>query len=190
MRLLEERIEKDGRVKDGNILKVDSFLNHQMDCGLFMDMGKELYRLFGNEGVTKILTIEASGIGIACITALVFGVPALFAKKARTKNIDGDVYTSKVHSFTSGLTYDIIVSHRFLLPEDRILIVDDFLARGQALMGLIDLVRQAGATLVGCGIAIEKCFQEGGRMIREQGIRVESLAAIESMSENGVVFRR
>jgi xanthine phosphoribosyltransferase len=160
-----------------------------MDCGLYMEMGKEFYRLFGDQNVTKILTLEASGIGIACIAALVFQVPALFAKKARTKNIDGDVYTSQVHSFTSGQTYDIIVSNRFLLPEDRVLIIDDFLARGQALMGLIDLVRQAGATLVGCGIAIEKCFQEGGKLVRDQGIRVESLAAIESMGENGIVFR-
>lgn len=189
MKLLEERIKKDGVVKAGNILKVDSFLNHQMDAELYQEIGKEFYRLFGDCGVTKILTIEASGIGIACVTAQYFHVPALFAKKTKTKNIDGEIYTSQVESFTHGTTYQIMVSKRFLGPEDTVLILDDFLAKGNALMGLIDVVGKAGAKLAGCGIVIEKGFQEGGRLLREKGIRLESLAIIDSMNEKELIFR-
>ena len=190
MRLLEDRILRDGIVRAGNVLKVDSFLNHQMDIALFGEIGKEFKRIFDGCDVTKILTIEASGIGIACITAQFFDVPVVFAKKSKTKNIAGEVYTSKVESFTHGRVYDIIVSKDFLKPEDRVLIIDDFLANGSALQGLISLVRDAGATLVGAGIAIEKGFQPGGRMLRGQGIRVESLAIVEAMSpETGVTFR-
>ena len=189
MNFLEERIAKDGVVKEGNVLKVDSFLNHQMDVKLFQDMGKEFLRLFGDCGVTKILTIEASGIGIACVAAQFFDCPVIFAKKNKTKNIAGDVYTSKVESFTHGRVYDIIVSREFLLPGDRVLLIDDFLANGSALMGLIELVRSAGATLVGAGICVEKAFQPGGDLIRGMGVRVESLARIKSMSvEDGVEF--
>lgn len=191
MRLLEERIRQDGKVKAGNVLKVDSFLNHQMDIALFGEMGKEFHRLFGSEGVTKILTIESSGIGIACVAAQYFGVPVLFAKKNQTKNIAGDVYTSRVESFTHGRIYEIRVAKEFLRPEDRVLIIDDFLANGSALLGLIQLVKAAGACLVGAGIAVEKGFQPGGDLVRATGVRVESLAIIESMDEDtGVVFRR
>lgn len=186
MRLLEERILRDGKVRDGSVLKVDNFLNHQMDITLFGEMAREFYRLFQAENVTKILTIEASGIGIACITAQVFGCPVIFAKKSKTKNIAGDVYTSKVESFTHGGTYDIIVSKEYLRPEDRVLIIDDFLAKGAALLGLSSLVKDAGATLVGSGIAIEKAFQHGGDALRAQGMRIESLAKIKSM-EDGII---
>ena len=190
MLLMEERIRRDGRVGPGNILKVDSFLNHQMEPQLYREIGREFYRLFGDCGVTKILTIEASGIGIACVTAQFFDCPALFAKKSRTKNIDGQVFTAQVESFTHGGSYTVMVSRRFLGPGDRVLILDDFLAKGNALLGLIDIVEQSGATLVGCGIAIEKGFQEGGRMLREKGIRLESLAIIEAMDEDGIRFRQ
>lgn len=187
MELLKQRILKDGIVKDGNVLKVDSFLNHQMDTVLFGEIGKEFKRLFEKENVTKILTIEASGIGIACVTAQYFGVPVIFAKKNKTKNIAGDVYTSKVESFTHGQVYDIIVSKEFLHPEDRVLLIDDFLANGSALQGLIHLVRASGAELVGAGICIEKAFQPGGDLIRGMGVRVESLARVARMSEAGGV---
>jgi xanthine phosphoribosyltransferase len=188
MKLLEERIRKDGIVKDGDVLKVDSFLNHQMDVELFAEMGREWARLFAGENVTKILTIEASGIGIACMAAQEFHVPVVFAKKNQTKNIAGDVYTAKVESFTHGRVYDIIVAKQFLNPEDRVLLIDDFLANGAALQGLIKLVREAGATLVGAGIAIEKAFQPGGELIRSMGVRVESLARIKSMSDGVLEF--
>lgn len=188
VQLLEERILKDGKVKDGGILKVDSFLNHQMDVSLFGEMAKEFYRLFAGEGINKILTIEASGIGIACITAQAFGCPVIFAKKTKTKNIAGDVYTSKVESFTHGTTYDIIVSKEFLLPDDKVLIIDDFLANGAALEGLISLVNDAGASLIGAGIAIEKAFQPGGEKLRSKGVRIESLAKIKSMEGGKPVF--
>ena len=189
MKLLEERIRRDGKIKGGDVLKVDSFLNHQMDVELFQEIGREFKRLFGDCGVTKILTIEASGIGIACVTAQFFGCPVIFAKKNKTKNIAGDVYTSKVESFTHGKVYDIIVSKEFLLPTDRVLLIDDFLANGSALQGLIKLVRDAGATLVGAGICVEKAFQPGGDLLRNMGVRVESLARVKSMSEEGgVVF--
>ena len=190
MKLLEERIRKDGIIKEGNVLKVDRFLNHQMDIELFQEIGKEFKRRFEGKEINKILTIEASGIGIACITAESFHVPVVFAKKTQTKNIAGEVYRTQVESFTHGRVYDIIVSKDFLKPEDRVLIIDDFLANGSALMGLISLVRDAGATLVGAGIAIEKGFQPGGHMLREQGVRVESLAIVDAMDpETGLVFR-
>lgn len=190
MELLKKRIQTDGKIRSGNVLKVDSFLNHQMDIQLFGEIGKEFQRRFADSQITKILTIEASGIGIACIAAQSFQVPVVFAKKNQTKNIAGDVYTQKVESFTHGRVYDIIVSKEFLKPEDKILIIDDFLANGSALFGLINLVRDAKATLVGAGIVIEKGFQEGGELIRSHGVRVETLAIIDSMDEvAGVVFR-
>ena len=189
MKLLEDRIRIDAKVRDGGILKVDSFLNHQMDVRLFGEMAKEFYRLFSGCGVNKILTIEASGIGIACITAQAFDCPVIFAKKTQTKNIDGGVYTSKVESFTHGKVYDIIVAKEFLNSRDNVLIIDDFLANGAALKGLMDLVYAAGATLVGAGIAVEKAFQPGGDNIRSMGVRVESLARIKSMDPvGGVTF--
>jgi xanthine phosphoribosyltransferase len=190
MQLLKDRIIKDGIVRAGNVLKVDSFLNHQMDIELFEEIGKEFKKRFAGQEITKILTIEASGIGIACITARYFQVPVVFAKKTKTKNIAGDVYTGKVESFTHGGVYDIIVAKQFLNPGDKILIIDDFLANGSALLGLSKLVKDAGADLVGAGIVIEKGFQEGGALVRSQGVRVESLAIIDSMSEEtGIVFR-
>lgn len=189
MELLKERIRKDGKVREGNVLKVDSFLNHQMDITLFAEIGKEFKRRFANETVTKILTIEASGIGIACIAAQYFGVPVVFAKKNKTKNIAGDVYTGKVESFTHGRSYDIIVSKEFLNENDKILLIDDFLANGSALLGLASLVEQAGAELVGAAIVIEKGFQPGGAMLREKGIRIESLAIVDSMTTDAVIFR-
>ena len=189
MELLKQRIRQDGIVKGNDVLKVDSFLNHQMDIALFEEIGKEFQRRFANCGVNKILTIEASGIGIACVTAQFFHCPVIFAKKSQTKNIAGEVYTTKVESFTHGRIYDVIVAKQFLGPKDRVLIIDDFLANGAALEGLIDLVDQAGASLVGAGIVIEKAFQPGGDRIRARGVRVESLARIKSMSEeNGVEF--
>lgn len=191
MKLLEERIRKDAIVKEGNILKVDSFLNHQMDVTLFEEMGREWKRLFADRPINKILTIEASGIGIACVAAQSFHVPVVFAKKTQSINIDGEVFTSKVISFTKKREYDIIVSKRFLSPEDHVLIIDDFLANGCAVLGLIDLINAAGATLEGVGIAIEKGFQQGGSMIREQGIRLESLAIVDHMdaASGEITFR-
>lgn len=191
MNLLEERIRKDGTVKAGNVLKVDSFLNHQMDIDLFNEMGKEWARLFADRKITKILTVEASGIGIACVAAQHFHVPVVFAKKSQSVNIDGEVYSTKIESFTHKRVYDVIVSKKFLHPEDHILIIDDFLANGCALEGLIDIVNKAGATVEGVGIAVEKGFQKGGDLIRSKGIRVESLAIVESMDDKTgeIVFR-
>lgn len=190
MELLKQRILKDGHWLGNGVLKVDSFLNHQMDVRLFEELGKEFRRRFSDSQVTKILTIEASGIGIACMAAREFDVPVVFAKKSKTKNIDGEVYTSQVESFTHGRVYDIIVSKKFLGPEDRVLIIDDFLANGSALQGLIQLVRDSGAYLVGAGIVIEKGFQPGGQMIRSSGVRVESLAIIDQIDEEkGLLFR-
>ena len=189
MELLKERIRKDGKIRGADVLKVDRFLNHQMDVKLFAEMGKEFKRRFAGSEINKILTIEASGIGIACVVAQEFDCPVIFAKKSQTKNIDGAVYTSKVESFTHGRVYDIIVSKEFLGPEDKVLIIDDFLANGAALQGLIKLVKDAGAEVVGAGIAIEKAFQPGGDMLRDQGVRIESLARVKSMSEeHGVEF--
>lgn len=183
MELLKERIRKDGKVKEGNVLKVDSFLNHQMDVALFHEIGLEFKRRFEGEEINKILTIEASGIGIACVVAEVFHVPVVFAKKTQTKNIAGDVYTTKVESFTHGRVYDIIVSKQFLGKGDKVLIIDDFLANGKALEGLSQLIQDSGAELVGAGIVIEKGFQVGGDLIRSKGIHLESLAIVESMDE-------
>lgn len=191
MKLLEERIRKDGTVKAGNVLKVDSFLNHQMDIDLFNEMGKEWARLFADRKITKILTVEASGIGIACVAAQHFHVPVVFAKKSQSVNIDGEVYSTKIESFTHKRVYDVIVSKKFLHPEDHILIIDDFLANGCALEGLIDIVNKAGASVEGVGIAVEKGFQKGGDLIRSKGIRVESLAIVESMDDKtgDITFR-
>lgn len=188
MQLLKERIMKDGIVKKGNVLKVDSFLNHQMDIELFNEFGKEFKRLFNDLSITKILTIEASGIGIACIVAQYFNVPVVFAKKAQSINIDGDVYSTRIESFTHKKTYDVIVSKRFLNKGDKVLIIDDFLANGCAMVGLIDLVISSGASVEGIGIVIEKGFQSGGEIIREMGIRLESLAIIDGMNdEDGTI---
>ena len=191
MKLLEERIRKDGTVKAGNVLKVDSFLNHQMDIDLFNEMGKEWARLFADRPINKILTVEASGIGIACVAAQHFHVPVVFAKKTQSLNIDGEVYSTKIESFTHKRVYDVIVSKKFLNPDDHILIIDDFLANGCALEGLIDIVNKAGATGEGIGIAVEKGFQKGGDLIRSKGIRVESLAIVESMDDQSgeITFR-
>ena len=183
MELLKQRIRQDGTVKGNDVLKVDSFLNHQMDVALFEEIGKEFLRRFDGCGVNKILTIEASGIGIACITAQFFHCPVIFAKKSQTRNIAGDVYTTQVESFTHGRVYDVIVSQKFLGPQDKVLIIDDFLANGAALEGLIDLVEQSGARLAGAGIVIEKAFQPGGDRIRAKGVKLESLARVKSMSE-------
>ena len=191
MELLKERIRKDGKIKAGNVLKVDSFLNHQMDTDLFQEIGKEFKRRFSDVEINKILTIEASGIGIACVVAQQFHVPVVFAKKNQTKNIAGDVYTSKVESYTHGRTYDIIESKEFLGKGEKVLLIDDFLANGKALEGLASLVKDSGAELVGAGIVIEKGFQVGGDLLRKQGIRLESLAIVESMDEESgeIVFR-
>ena len=188
MNFLEERIAKDGNVKEGNILKVDSFLNHQMDIDLFNQMGEEFKRRFDGKPINKILTIEASGIGIACIVANHFHVPVVFAKKSQSLNIDGDVYAAEVESFTHKRKNQVIVSKKFLSPEDHVLIIDDFLANGCALQGLLSIVAQAGGTVEGIGIAVEKGFQQGGRIIRNLGYQLESLAIVESMdAEHGTI---
>lgn len=181
MNLLKDRIRKDGIIKEGNVLKVDSFLNHQIDVSLLCEIGKEFKRLFESKHITKILTIEASGIAIASITAQYFNVPVVFAKKSQSINLDGDSYTTKIESFTHKRVYDVIVSKKYLSKDDHILVIDDFLANGCALLGLIDLVESAGATLEGIGIVIEKGFQKGGDMIRQKGIDLQSLAIVESM---------
>lgn len=183
MKLLEERIRRDGVVKPGNILKVDSFLNHQMDIELFNEMGREWARLFEGCPINKVLTVEASGIGIACVAAQHFHAPVVFAKKAKSLNIDGEVYTTKIESFTHKRVYDVIVSKKFLGPEDHVLIIDDFLANGCALEGLLDIAEKAGASVEGIGIAVEKGFQGGGDRIRAKGVRVESLAVVECMDD-------
>ncbi len=183
MNFLEERIIKDGIVKPGNVLKVDSFLNHQMDIELMQEMGREFKRRFENKKVTKVLTIEASGIGIACFVAKEFGVPMVFAKKSKSINIDGDMYTAEVESFTHKNKNQVIVSKRFLSADDHILIIDDFLANGCALQGLIQIVEQSGGTVEGLGIAIEKGFQIGGRVIRNLGYQLESLAIVDAMND-------
>ena len=190
MQLLEERIRKDGIVKPGNILKVDSFLNHQMDIPFINELGKEFKRRFADAPITKILTIEASGIGIACLVAQHFNVPVVFAKKAQSLNLDGEMYCTKVQSFTHKRVYDVILSKNFLSAEDHVLIIDDFLANGCALQGLMEIVKESGAVLEGAGIVIEKGFQNGGDSLREQGIRVESLAIVDSMTDDSVSFRK
>ena len=188
MQQLIERIKRDGVVKPGGVLKVDSFLNHQIDPKLSYDMAKEIHRLFENEDVNKILTIEASGIGMAVLTGLVFDCPVVFAKKSKTINLSDDVYSTTVYSFTHQVSKQVLVSKRYLNPGDRVLIVDDFLANGAALEGLSDIVEQAGATVVGAAIAIEKAFQPGGTKLRARGLRIESLARIESMGDDSIVF--
>ena len=192
MELLEERIRRDGVVKSEGVLKVDGFLNHQMDINLFNEMGKELKRLFADAPINKILTIEASGIGIAAVVAQHFDVPVVFAKKSQSINLDGDVYSTKIQSFTHQRIYDVIVSKKFLNADDHVLLIDDFLANGCALNGLIDLVEEAGATVEGIGIAVEKGFPPGGDDLRSRGYRLESLAIVQSMNpETGeIVFRR
>lgn len=191
MELLEKRIQEDGVVKKGGVLKVDNFLNHQMDIALFNEIGKEFKRLFADRPVNKILTIEASGIGIACITAQYFQAPVVFAKKTQSINLDGEVYSTKIESFTHKRVYDVIVSKKYLGPKDRILIIDDFLANGCAVNGLLDLIECAGASVEGIGIVIEKGQQMGGRLLREKGCWVESLAVIERMDEEtGEIFFR
>lgn len=191
MKLLEERIKKDGIVKPGNVLKVDSFLNHQMDVELFNEMAAEWKRLFAGDSINKILTIEASGIGLACIAAQHFKVPVVFAKKAVNVNIDGDVYATQVESFTKKKIYNVVVSKKFLNSDDRVLVIDDFLANGCAVTGLINIIHEAGATVAGVGIAIEKGFQIGGKLLRENGIHVESLAIVDGMNpESGEIYFR
>lgn len=191
MKLLEDRIRKDGIIREGNVLKVDSFINHQMDIGLFEEMAKKWKRLFADKKINKILTIEASGIGIAAIVAREFDVPVVFAKKSKSINLDDNNFSTKIQSFTHGKVYDVIVSKKFLSPEDHILVIDDFLANGCALLGLTELVESAGATVEGIGIAIEKGFQQGGKIIREKGYQLESLAIVESMdaANKTITFR-
>ena len=191
MKLLEDRIRKDGIIREGNVLKVDSFINHQMDIKLFEEMAKEWKRLFADKKINKILTIEASGIGIAAIVAREFDVPVVFAKKSKSINLDDNNFSTKIQSFTHSKIYDVIVSKKFLSPEDHSLIIEDFLANGCALLGLTDLVESAGATVEGIGIAIEKGFQQGGKIIREKGYQLESLAIVESMNaaDNTITFR-
>lgn len=191
MKLLEDRILKDGHIGADNVLKVDSFLNHQIDVNFVCELGKEFYRLFKDENITKILTIEASGIGIACLAAQYFGVPVVFAKKTKTINIYSDTYNATVHSYTHKKDYDIVVSKEFLSKEDNVLIIDDFLAKGSALTALLMLIEKAGAKTAGAGIVIEKAYQGGGNLVRDMGIRVESLAKIKSISKkDGIVFCR
>lgn len=189
MKLLEDRILKDGHIGVDNVLKVDSFLNHQIDVNFVCELGKEFYRLFKDENITKILTIEASGIGIACLTAQYFNVPVVFAKKTKTINIYSDTYNATVHSYTHKRDYDIVVSKDFLNKDDKVLIIDDFLAKGSALTALLMLIEKAGAKTAGAGIVIEKAYQGGGNLVRDMGVRVESLAKIKSISKkDGIVF--
>ena len=190
MELMEQKIREEGKVLPGGILKVGSFLNQQIDTEFLSKVGGEIARLFADAGVTKVLTIESSGIAIAAAAGMAMGVPLVFAKKHKTSNVDGSTYSTVVHSYTHNTDYTVVVSSDYLLASDRVLLVDDFLANGKALLGLIDLVNQAGATLIGAACAIEKGFQGGGDALREKGIRVESLAIVESMSDTGITFRR
>ncbi len=190
MKFLEDRIRREGQIRPGNILKVDCFLNHQLDVTLLDEIGRAFYEKYKDRGITRILTIEASGIAIACMTARYFNVPVVFAKKAKSKNLDGDVYTSVVHSFTYGRDYDITLAKKFLGPQDTVLLVDDFLAVGKAMNGMLDICRQAGAHVAGIGIAIEKGFQSGGAALRQAGYDLTSLAIVDSMGDDGsIVFR-
>lgn len=188
MKLLEEKIVKEGTVLDGNVLKVDCFLNHRIDVMFLCQLGKEFKRLYEKSNITKILTIEASGIGIACLTAQYFGVPVVFAKKSRSSNISSSCYSAEVESYTHGTKNTILVSKQYIDKNDNVLIIDDFLATGNALLGLIEITESAGAKVAGCGIVIEKYYQNGGKMIRDRGYRVESLAKIKSMSKDGIEF--
>lgn len=190
MKFLEDRIRREGQIRPGNILKVDCFLNHQLDVTLLDEIGRAFYEKYKDRGITRILTIEASGIAIACMTARYFNVPVVFAKKAKSKNLDGDVYTSVVHSFTYGRDYDITLAKKFLGPQDTVLLVDDFLAVGKAMNGMLDICRQAGAHVAGIGITIEKGFQSGGAALRQAGYDLTSLAIVDSMGDDGsIVFR-
>lgn len=190
MQILKDKIIKEGRVLPGNVLKVDSFLNHQLDMALFCAMGRQLASLFSNAGITKILTVEASGIGLACMVSQYIGfVPVVFGKKHKALNRDASVYSTPIFSFTHNTQYQVTIARRFLSKEDKVLIVDDFLANGEAVHGLMDIISQAGASLAGVGIAVEKGFQGGGDKLRARGIRVESLAVIDRMDERGIVFR-
>lgn len=191
MQILFDRIRKDGVIKSGKVLKVDSFLNHQMDIELLNEIGKEFKQRFADTEITKILTVEASGIGIACIAAQYFHVPVVFAKKSQSVNIDGEVYSTQIESYTHKRTYDVIVSKKFLNPQDKVLLIDDFLANGCALLGLIEIVASAGAQIAGVGIVVEKGFQSGGEVIREMGLRLESLAIVDGMNEKTgeILFR-
>ena len=189
MKALEEKILQEGTVLPGHILKVGSFLNQQLDVAFLMEMGEEIARLFKDSGVTKVLTIEASGIAIAVAAAAALKTPAVFAKKHKTGNVSGDVLTTSVHSYTHNTDYEIMVSREYIAPTDRVLLVDDFLANGKALCGLAELVKQAGAETVGAAVAIEKGFQQGGDALRATGLRVESLAIVESMSDSSLTFR-
>ena len=188
MKALEEKIRREGQVRPGHILKVDSFLNHQMDIEFINEIGKEFFRLFGDRPITKILTVDASGIGIACITAQYFHVPVVFAKKAQSLNLDGSLYTTQVKSYTHNRTYDVILSKKFLSADDHVLIIDDFLANGCAVNGLLDIIEEAGATLEGVGIVIEKGFQEGGKELRGKGVNLKSLAIVSSMTDTDIEF--
>ena len=190
MKRMEEKILTEGKVLPGGILKVGSFLNQRIDTSFLGEIGEEIEWLYGEEGVTKILTIESSGIAMAVAAGMAMKVPVVFVKKHKTSNVDGEAYYSKVHSFTHNEDYNIMVSKDYIKEDDRILIVDDFLASGHALRGLVDICRQAGATIVGAAVAIEKCFQEGGDKMRKEGLRIEALAAIESMSDEEIVFRQ
>ena len=190
MKLLEERILKDGIVREGNVLKVDSFVNHQIDVDFIAELAKEFKRLFDGEGINRILTIEASGIAIAILAGLEFQCPVVFAKKSKTKNISDNLYQAEVPSFTHGNVNTVVVTKDYLQPGDRVLLIDDFLATGAALVGLRELVRQAGGEVVGAGVAIEKVFQQGGNKLRADGLRIESLAKIAAMDEGGIVFER
>ncbi len=189
MELLKERLRKDGKIKDNHIIKVDGFLNHQIDIDLMNEIGKEFKRLFDGVKITKVITIEASGIAVACLTAMYFNVPVVFAKKSESKNIDGDVYRTTVTSYTRGKDYTVILEKRFLTPEDNILIIDDILATGKAQKGLLDISSQAGASVAGIGVVIEKGFQGGGDKLREAGYNVQSLAIIDSMENYTLQFR-
>ena len=188
MKLLEERIKEDGQVRPGNILKVDSFLNHQLDVALLEQLGKEFYEKFKDKNITRILTIEASGIALACLTAQYFKVPVVFAKKAKSKNLDGELYTSTVHSYTYGKDFTVTLSKKFLSKEDTVLLIDDFLAVGKAMRGLIDICNQAEAEIAGIGSAIEKGFQSGGKELRETGYDVYSLAIVDEMNDEGMIY--
>ena len=188
MKLLEERIKEDGQVRPGNILKVDSFLNHQLDVALLEQLGKEFYEKFKDKNITRILTIEASGIALACLTAQYFKVPVVFAKKAKSKNLDGELYTSTVHSYTYGKDFTVTLSKKFLSKEDTVLLIDDFLAVGKAMRGLIDICNQAEGEIAGIGIAIEKGFQSGGKELRETGYDVYSLAIVDEMNDEGMIY--
>ena len=188
MKLLEDKILKDGHLGEGNVLKVDSFLNHQIDPKLAYAMAQEIKRLYADETVNKVLTIEASGIGLAVLTGYLFECPVVFAKKSKSSNVSDDLYTAKVHSYTHGTDHTVIVSKSYLNPDDRVLIVDDFLANGAALEGLRSIVEQSGALVVGAAIAVEKAFQPGGARLRAEGMRIESLAKIASMSDDSIEF--